>query len=117
MKQETINYVEFPATDLSATKQFFSTVFNWTFTDYGPEYIAFGPEAGLDGGFYQSSLNSQTQNGAALIVFHSSSLADTEQKIVAAGGTVNKDVFEFPGGKRFHFLDPNGNEFAVWSES
>ncbi|MBU2884035.1 VOC family protein [Psychrosphaera sp. B3R10] len=116
MKQETINYVEFPATDLSATKQFFTQVFNWTFTDYGQEYIAFGPEAGLDGGFYQSDLNSKTQNGAALIVFYSESLPKTEQKVVAAGGTICKDVFEFPGGKRFHFLDPNGNEFAVWSE-
>lgn len=116
MKHELINYLELPARDLDATKQFFGQVFNWHFTDYGDAYIAFGPEAGLDGGFYQSQLCSVTSKGAALVVFYSNDLTVTQNKIMAAGGEINQQIFEFPGGRRFHFLDPNGNEFAVWSD-
>lgn len=116
MKHEKINYLEFPAKNIAATKTFFNQVFNWSFTDYGPEYVAFGPEAGLDGGFYQSDLSSNTQAGAALVVFYSDNLGETESKITQFGGTINQATFEFPGGRRFHFLDPNGNEFAVWSD-
>ncbi len=114
-KNEKINYVEWPAKDLSATKAFFTKVFAWKFEDYGPEYIAFSNE-GLDGGFYQSDLCSSTENGSALIVFYSDSLKSTLTKIEKAGGTIIKPIFDFPGGSRFHFNDPNGNEFAVWSE-
>lgn len=116
MKHESINYLEIPARDLNSTKTFFKDVFNWDFTDYGPEYIAFGPSAGLDGGFYQSDKVSHTDNGGTLVVFYSTDLSATLAKIEAAGGQINKAVFEFPGGRRFHFLDPNGNEFAVWSD-
>jgi len=116
MKQhEKINYVEFPAKDLEAVKSFFTTVFNWSFVDYGPEYTAFSDE-GLDGGFFKSDLHVSTQNGSALIVFYSSDLEQTLNKIEAAGGLIIKPIFLFPGGRRFHFSDPNGNEFAVWSE-
>ena len=116
MSHEKINYLELPSSDLSATKAFFSQVFDWDFTDYGPEYVAFGPSAGLDGGFYLSESNSHTDQGAALIVFYSSDLAVTQEKIQAAGGKINQATFEFPGGRRFHFIDPTGNEFAVWSD-
>lgn len=112
-----INYLEYPATDLIKTKAFFKQVFNWTFTDYGPEYSAFSSDdAGIDGGFYLSELKSQTLTGACLTVFYCEDLEQTEQQIAAAGGVINKPCFEFPGGRRFHFLEPSGNEFAVWSD-
>lgn len=116
MVHENINYVEFPASDFEATKKFYNTVFSWNFTDYGQEYIAF-ENAGLDGGFYKSNLNSVTSKGSALIVFYSHNLEDTQAKIEAANGTIVKPVFSFPGGRRFHFKDPNGNEMAVWSDN
>lgn len=110
-----MNYVEFHAKDMAATKAFFGTVFGWSFTDYGPEYIAFTDE-GLDGGFFQSDLASSAENGATLIVFYSKSLNETLQTIEAAGGIITRPIFAFPGGERFHFTDPSGNEFAVWSD-
>ncbi len=110
-----INYVEFPARDLEATKQFFSRAFGWSFVDYGPEYCAFS-DAGLDGGFYQSALAASTATGSALIVLYSEDLEATQARIEAAGGQIVKAIFEFPGGRRFHFSEPSGNEFAVWSE-
>ena len=116
-KQQKINYLEFPAKDLAATKVFFNQVFKWAFTDYGPEYTAFEEESGFNGGFYQSDLYSCTNNGAALTIFYSANIMQTEQKITAAGGKITTPLFTFPGGVRFHFSDPNGNEFAVWSES
>lgn len=117
MSQEKINYLEFPAKDLVATKAFFSTVFAWQFTDYGPEYTAFSHEtAGIDGGFFLSDLISTTANGGCLTVLFSDILENTEQRIIEAGGAIVKPCFAFPGGRRFHFTDPNGNEFAVWSD-
>lgn len=112
---EKINYVEFPAADLAAAKQFYGQVFGWVFADYGPDYIAFA-NSGLDGGFYRAKAQSAVAAGAALVVLYSKDLAQTEGKIVAAGGKIVKPVFSFPGGRRFHFADPNGNELAVWSE-
>ncbi|EGG99319.1 Glyoxalase family protein [gamma proteobacterium IMCC2047] len=112
---EKINYLEFPASKLSATKAFFTNVFGWAFTDYGPDYSAFS-EASVDGGFYRADLASQTQHGAALVVFYSEQLETTQEKICAAGGLIIKPIFEFPGGRRFHFSEPSGNEFAVWSD-
>lgn len=111
---EKINYVEFPAKDIEKTKAFFKAVFAWSFVDYGPEYTAFS-NAGVDGGFYKSELSASTENGSALIVFYSKKLEQTQANIEAAGGTITKSIFSFPGGRRFHFTDPNGNEFAVWS--
>ncbi len=112
---EQINYVEFPARDLAATQAFFTEVFGWKFEDYGPDYTAFSG-AGLDGGFFRTDLASQTANGAALIVFYSEDLEATQVKVEAAGGNVIKPIFSFPGGRRFQFTEPSGNEFAVWSD-
>ena len=114
-QHEKMNYVEFPAKDLTATKAFFESVFGWSFTDYGPDYTAFEGQ-GLDGGFFQSDLTSSTEKGAALIVFYSGQLETTLAKIEKAGGSIIKPIFSFPGGRRFHFTEPSGNEFAVWSE-
>jgi len=114
-KHEKINYVELPAKDINAAKRFFSAVFNWNFVDYGPAYTSFSG-AGLDGGFFTSDLVSSSSNGSALVVFYSESLEATEKKIEEAGGNIITPVFSFPGGRRFHFSDPNGNEYAVWSD-
>ena len=114
-QHEKINYVEFPAKDLDATKTFFQSVFGWSFVNYGPEYTAFENQ-GLDGGFFQSDLASSTANGAALIVLYSDQLEATLAKVEKAGGSIVRPIYSFPGGRRFHFTEPSGNEFAVWSE-
>ncbi|STQ91428.1 VOC family protein [Iodobacter fluviatilis] len=110
-----INYIEMPSKDLNKSKAFFSTVFGWAFTDYGPEYCAFSDE-GIDGGFYLADLSISSQTGAPLIVLYSSNLEASLAAVLAEGGSIIKPIFSFPGGRRFQFSDPNGSEFAVWSE-
>lgn len=114
-EHEKINYVEFPARDIPKAKAFFSQAFGWEFEDFGAEYTAFSNQ-GLDGGFFKSDQSVSTDNGSALIVFFSRDIGSTQSKVEAAGGKITKPVFSFPGGHRFHFSDPNGNEYAVWSE-
>ncbi|MCR9937619.1 VOC family protein [Vibrio antiquarius] len=115
-QHEKLNYVEFGSTNINATKQFFERTFDWTFIDYGPEYSAFSGQ-GLDGGFFKSEFANQTANGGALLVFYSSDIQATQIKVEQHGGKIIRPIFEFPGGCRFHFTEPSGNEFAVWSES
>ncbi|BCI77663.1 VOC family protein [Vibrio cholerae] len=115
-QHEKLNYVEFAANDLESTKAFFSKTFGWSFVDYGPEYTAFSNE-GLDGGFFKDELSSRTENGGALLIFYSSDIEATLEKVVKNGGHIIRPIFEFPGGCRFHFAEPSGNEFAVWSEA
>ncbi len=110
-----LNYVEFAAVDLDATKAFFSKAFAWSFTDYGPDYTAFA-NVGLDGGFYRAPLSAKVESGSALLVFYSATLEETRNEVVRAGGSILKEIYEFPGGRRFHFAEPSGNEFAVWSD-
>ena len=112
---EKINYLEYPAKDLEATKNFFIQVFGWSFTDYGPEYSSFN-HAGIDGGFFKADLCSLAKNGACLTVILSNDLEATEAKIKRAGAEINQEIFSFPGGRRFHFIEPSGNEFAVWQK-
>jgi len=114
-KNNKINYLEIPTKNIGATKAFFSDVFGWEFVDYGPEYCSFGAQ-GIDGGFYQSELVVSTANGSPLIVLYHDSLEATQNKIHKSGGDIIKPIFSFPGGRRFHFTDPSGNEYAVWSE-
>ena len=110
-----ISYIEYPARDLEATREFFGKAFGWTFTDYGPDYTSFSDQ-GADGGFYRADAAATVANGSALIVLYSENLEDTRAAVASAGGTIVKDIFSFPGGRRFHFLEPSGNELAVWSE-
>jgi len=112
---QKIDYVEYPAQDLDAVQSFYEAAFGWSFTDYGPEYRAFS-DGKLDGGFYKSDLSSSTVHGAALVVLYASDIEQTERQVASAGGTIVKEIFPFPGGRRFHFADPNGNELAVWSD-
>jgi len=112
---ESINYLEFPAKDLYATKTFFNAVFEWKFVDYGAEYVAFSDKT-IEGGFYKSDLVSKASDGAVLVVFYSDNLEETQKKIISHGGSISKEIFTFPGGSRFHFLDVSGNEFSVWTK-
>ena len=111
-----LNYLELPASDLAATRLFFETVFGWQFQDYGPDYQAF-KDGALEGGFFKApaGLCSRSAQGAALPVFYSDDLEATLHAVEQAGGQIEKAIFAFPGGRRFHFLEPSGNEFAVWS--
>jgi len=110
-----INYIEIPTNNIASTKTFFTEVFGWTFVDYGPEYCSFSGQ-GVDGGFYKSELVVATSNGSPLIVLYSKALEASQANIEQAGGNIIKPIFSFPGGRRFHFTEPSGNEFAVWSE-
>ena len=110
-----INYVEIPSRNLESTKAFFTSAFGWSFIDYGPEYVAI-ENAGIDGGFYKSNKVSSPERGSVLVVLYSSELEETVKKVTSSGGKVVQGIFDFPGGRRFHFTDPNGNEYAVWSE-
>ncbi len=107
-----MDYIEFPASDIEATKRFYSSVFGWAFTDYGPNYTSFH-DGRLAGGF---TMSAKPVKGGPLVVVYAKALEDTRSKVVEAGGTITTETFEFPGGRRFHFADPNGNELAVWSE-
>lgn len=113
-EHDKIDYVELPSRDLQATRRFFAQAFAWTFQGYGPDYIAFAGQ-GLDGGFFRADLAARTETGSALVVLYSDDLEATLAKVLAAGGEVVKPVFAFPGGRRFHFVEPGGNELAVWS--
>ncbi|HBG31899.1 VOC family protein [Candidatus Macondimonas diazotrophica] len=113
---EKLNYVEFCAHDLLKTKAFFEAAFGWSFVDYGPDYAAFSDQ-GIDGGFYRGALKSTVEDGGALLVFYSAHLEETLAKVRSCGGRITKPVFVFPGGRRFHFAEPSGNEFGVWSDT
>ncbi|MDO6641702.1 MULTISPECIES: VOC family protein [unclassified Shewanella] len=110
-----INYIELPVKDLIKTKAFFTEAFGWQFKDYGPEYSCF-LDVGIEGGFYVADENFKVSCGSPLIVLYSQCLETSQRNIIAAGGSIVKAIFNFPGGKRFHFDDVNGNEYAVWSE-
>jgi hypothetical protein len=112
IKDNHISYVEFKAHDLGKIKEFYTTCFAWTFTDYGPTYIAFA-ESGVYGGFEKTE--NEIENGALIVLYHKN-LEIIKNRIIGAEGKITKDIFSFPGGHRFHFTDPSGNELAVWSD-
>lgn len=107
-----MDYIEFPATDITKTKAFYAQIFGWKFTDYGPDYTSF-EDGRIAGGFAKAN---QVAKGGPLVVIYASDLVAREAQVKAAGGKIVKEAFDFPGGRRFHFADPNGNELAVWSE-
>nr|WP_321237533.1 VOC family protein [uncultured Psychroserpens sp.] len=112
MESNHINYLELYAKDLEAVKTFYSKAFGWTFTDYGPTYTAFS-NSGLEGGFEKTG--KAIINGALVVLYHKD-LEGIKDKVIACGGKISVDIFSFPGGRRFQFIDPSGNELAVWSE-
>ncbi len=114
-KNSTINYIELPAADLEKTRRFYEQAFDWGFTDYGDDYCAFN-DGNSDGGFYRSPMVSNSDQGAALVILYTDDLELLLERITRCGGIIKKPIFTFPGGRRFHFLDPNRNELAVWSD-
>ena len=114
-KDNRIDYVELPANDFDSIESFYGKTFGWTFTDYGPEYRSFS-DGQLEGGFRKSTQQSQTSSGGALIVLYADNLEATLASVVAHGGRISREIISFPGGRRFQFLDPHGNELGVWSD-
>ncbi len=116
-EHEKLDYVEFASTDISASKKFFVDVFDWSFEDFGSDYAAFyKTSAGIDGGFFSNGAVATQDTGSALIVFYSSDLEATLEKVRNGGAKISKEIFSFPGGRRFQFVEPGGNELAVWSD-
>lgn len=111
LKHEQIQYIEFLSKDIVQAKKFYIKCFDWKFTDYGEHYSSFEGDF-IDGGF----TSGVPVNGSILIVLYSKDLESTKNKVIAEGGTLTKDIFSFPGGRRFQFLDLDGYELAVWSE-
>jgi uncharacterized protein len=110
-----IDYIEFPAIDLASTKAFYQRVFNWRFTDYGPDYSSF-EDGRITGGFRSDAEATKPTREGVLVVMFADRLEATLKSVTDAGGVIVKPIFEFPGGRRFHFTDPSGNELAVWSD-
>ncbi|MEZ4365739.1 MAG: VOC family protein [Kofleriaceae bacterium] len=106
-----IDYVELPGRQLAASKAFYAAAFGWNFQDYGPAYAAFA-DAGVDGGLD----GSDAAPAAPLVVLYATDLEAMLARVRAAGATITRPIFAFPGGRRFQFRDPSGNELAVWSE-
>jgi len=107
-----IDYIEFNVADIGRSKDFYGKAFGWTFSDYGPDYCEFS-DGRMKGGF---AAGGAVTPGGPLVVLYGADLTDVLGRIEAAGGRIVKPVFEFPGGRRFHFVDPDGYELAVWSE-
>lgn len=116
MGQQTnhIDYIEFKTKDIEAVKTFYTNTFDWVFTDYGPTYTSFeAVKSGVAGGFELTQ--DEIVNGALVVLYHEN-LDLIQDKVKTYGGIITKSVFSFPGGHRFHFKDPSGNELAVWSD-
>lgn len=109
----SIDYVEIDVTDLEAAKAFYARAFGWSFNDYGPTYAGIKKDGGEAGGL---RLVDTVQPGGPLVIVYSTTLEDSLASVRAAGGTINKEIFTFPGGRRFEFTDPSGNALAVWSD-
>ncbi|HEX7816202.1 VOC family protein [Dyella sp.] len=107
-----IDYLEFAVRSIPASRQFFGDAFGWTFNDYGPDYCEFR-DGRLTGGFFHG----EPSPGGALVVIYSRSLEQTQAAIEASGGRMTRSIFVFPGGRRFHFVDPDGYAWAVWTEA
>ncbi|HLY05633.1 MAG TPA: VOC family protein [Rhizomicrobium sp.] len=109
-----LDYIELPGPDIPATKQFYFSLFGWTFVDYGPDYVAFRTREGRNGGF--NAARNVVTDGGPLVVLYANDLDAMEERVRAAGAQIlSRESFE--GGRRFHFRDPNGNEIAVWTKA
>ncbi|KKC33983.1 VOC family protein [Devosia psychrophila] len=106
---DKLDYIEFPSTNRAATSAFFNVAFGWGTISYGPDYDALR-DAGLDGGVDQAP----EKVAATMAIVRTDNLDDAERRVLAAGGTITKPQFDYPGGRRFHFREPGGNEMAVY---
>lgn len=112
---QRIDYVEFDVSDIARARDFYGKAFGWSFTDYGPEYCSFD-DGRLSGGFAVRGGGGAANAGGPLVILFADDLEGTQRKVESAGGTIVKPIFSFPGGRRFHFTDPDGYELAVWSD-
>lgn len=110
--ENRIDYVEIPVTDLKRTREFFSSLFGWSFQEWGDDYMSFN-DGRLDGGFRRSTEPAPATG--VLLVFYSEDLERDVDRVKDLGATISQDIFSFPGGRRFHFVDPVGTEYAIWS--
>lgn len=110
--ENRIDYVEIPVTDLEKTRDFFSSLFGWSFQAWGDDYMSFN-DGRLDGGFRRSPEPAAATG--VLVVFYSENLERDVDKVKKLGATISEAIFSFPGGRRFHFVDPVGTEYAMWS--
>jgi hypothetical protein len=108
----SIDYVELHVADVAGSKKFYADAFGWAFQDYGPGYAAFS-QPNIDGGITNGPVSA---SGAPLVILRASRLEEAQQRVEKAGGKIVKPIFSFPGGRRFHFTDPAGNELAIWSD-
>lgn len=106
-----INYIEFNVAEIARSKAFYGEAFGWTFSDFGPDYCEFS-DGQMKGGF---NANDPVTLGGPLVILYGDDLGEIIERVEAAGGTITRPIFEFPGGRRFHFTDPDGYELAVWS--
>lgn len=109
---QRVDYIEMACHDIATTKAFYEAVFGWTFTDWGDDYTSF-EDGRLTGGF---NTVDKVQQGSTLVIMYAFDLEATELRVKEAGGAIVKPTFPFPGGRRFHFTDPSGNELAVWTD-
>jgi uncharacterized protein len=109
----TINYIEFAVPDVEAAKAFYAAAFGWSFEDYGPDYAGIKGGGGEVGGLRRDP---EVRAGGPLVILYSNDLEGSVEAVTEAGGSIAKPIYSFPGGRRFHFTDPNGNELAVWSD-
>jgi len=108
-----IDYIEFGVTDMAQSQRFYTAAFDWEFTDYGPEYAGIRKRQGGEAGGLR--VQPEVAAGGPLVILYSDDLERTLARVQEAGGQITQVIFEFPGGRRFHFRDPSGNELAVWS--
>lgn len=111
--ENRIDYVEIPVTDLAGAREFLEAMFGWTFQEWGDDYMSFS-DGRLDGGLRRSTEPASAEG--ALIVFYSENLERDVERVKQLGATISEDIFSFPGGRRFHFVDPVGTQFAIWSD-
>ena len=111
--EKRVDYVEVPVTDPAAARDFFGKLFGWSFEDWGDDYVSFN-DGRLDGGFRRA--DAPAPAGSVLVIFYSRDLERDRDRVVALGAKINVDIFDFPGGRRFHFIDPTGTEYALWSD-
>lgn len=114
-RANSVDYIEMPSRDLGATKQFFASLFGWSFQDYGPDYAAF-EDGRLAGGFFSSEEVWASGGPAPLVVFYTTELEKVRTEAVQLGAEITRDIFDFPGGRRFHFVAPGTGELAIWSD-
>jgi predicted enzyme related to lactoylglutathione lyase len=111
-KDRKIDYIEFVVGDIGRARAFYGAAFGWSFTEYGPDYLAFN-DGRLDGGF---TTEGKIRSGGPLVILFADDLEGAQTKVEKAGGKILKAIYSFPGGRRFHFADPDGYELAVWSD-